>query len=117
VLVEQVSKRQSLRENGMHWQTLERVLEHYAPPGCRTKAARSRPRLGKFMPRIRQIVEDACDVPRNQRHNPKRIFERIRDKGHDCATGSNSKSQPAQLPQHDPDFGFFRVIFAGPLEA
>jgi lambda repressor-like predicted transcriptional regulator len=33
VLVEGVSKRQVLAETGMHWQTLEKILTHPAPPG------------------------------------------------------------------------------------
>ena len=32
VLVEKVSKRQILRETGMHWTTLEKILEHSQPP-------------------------------------------------------------------------------------
>ena len=33
VLKQGVSKRQILRETGMHWQTLEKILEHSSPPG------------------------------------------------------------------------------------
>ena len=33
VLVEGVSKREVLREAGIHWTTLEKVLTHSAPPG------------------------------------------------------------------------------------
>ena len=33
VLIEGVSKRQILRETGMHWQTLEKILGHSVPPG------------------------------------------------------------------------------------
>ena len=40
VLVEGVSKRQILRETGMHWRTLEKMLDHSKPPGYR----RSKPR-------------------------------------------------------------------------
>ena len=35
VLVEGVSKRQILRETGMHWKTLEKILRHSHPPGYR----------------------------------------------------------------------------------
>ena len=40
VLVENVSKRQILRETGMHWRTLEKVLANPDPPGYRAKAPR-----------------------------------------------------------------------------
>ena len=35
VLVEGVSKRQILRETGMHWRTLEKILAYSEPPGYR----------------------------------------------------------------------------------
>jgi hypothetical protein len=35
VLVEGVSRRQVLRETGMHWRTLRKILEHSEPPGYR----------------------------------------------------------------------------------
>ena len=38
VLVENVSKRQILRETGMHWRTLEKVLANPEPPGYRARA-------------------------------------------------------------------------------
>lgn len=39
VLVEGVSRRRILREMGMHWLTLERILEHSEPPGYRPQQA------------------------------------------------------------------------------
>ena len=33
VLVEGVSKRQILRETGIHWEMLEKILRHSGPPG------------------------------------------------------------------------------------
>jgi lambda repressor-like predicted transcriptional regulator len=33
VLVDGVSKRQILRETGMHWTTLEKILSHSQPTG------------------------------------------------------------------------------------
>lgn len=39
VLREGVNKRQILRETGMHWTTLEKILQHSSPPEYqRTKA-------------------------------------------------------------------------------
>jgi hypothetical protein len=43
LLVDGISKRQILRETGMHWQTLEKILTHSQPPGYRrTKPHRSK---------------------------------------------------------------------------
>src|SRR5262245_21435442 len=78
VLVEGVSKRQVLRETGIHWRTLEKVLAHPEPPGYRTKVPRPRPKLGPFLDRIARILEEDQGCPRKQRHTAKRIFERIR---------------------------------------
>ena len=77
VLVEGVSKREILRETGLHWQTLEKILEHSSPPGYRLQEPRERPKLGPFLPRIHQILKDDREMPRKQRHTAKRIFERL----------------------------------------
>ena len=82
VLVDGVSKRQVLRETGMHWTTLEKVLSHSEPPGYRLRKPRRRPKLGAFLPRIRQILEGDKAIPRKQRHTAKRIFERLKDEGY-----------------------------------
>jgi hypothetical protein len=37
VLVDGVGKRQTLRETGMHWKTLEKILRHSQPPGFQAK--------------------------------------------------------------------------------
>ena len=41
VLVNGVSKRQILRETGMHWTTLEKILQHSQPPGYRADTPRA----------------------------------------------------------------------------
>jgi len=82
VLVEGVSKRQILRETGMHWRTLEKVLANPEPPGYRIKVPRPRPKLGPFLVRIARILEEDKGCPRKQRHTAKRIFERIRAEGY-----------------------------------
>ncbi len=82
VLVEHVSQRQILRETGMHWKTLRKILSHSSPPGYRPTGARPRPKVGPFVERIRAILREDRDVPRKQRHTARRIFERIRDEGY-----------------------------------
>ena len=49
VLVEEVSKRQVLRETGLHWQTLKKVLHHSEPPGYRQAAPREKKKLGPYL--------------------------------------------------------------------
>ena len=79
VLVEGVSKRQILRETGMHHRTLEKILSYSSPPGYRQEGARPKPKIGPFVARIEQILEEDRRVHRKQRHTAKRIFERLRD--------------------------------------
>jgi len=48
VLVEGTSRRQIQRETGMHWRTLQKILQHSQPPGYRQAAQRPKPKLGDF---------------------------------------------------------------------
>jgi transposase len=83
VLVENVSKRQILRETGMHWRTLEKILANSEPPAYRAPAPRARPKLGPYLDRIAQILEQDKGCPRKQRHTAKRIFDRIAAEGYE----------------------------------
>lgn len=82
VLREGVSKRQILRETGMHWTTLEKILQHSEPPGYRLLQLRDKPKLGPFVDRVREILRQDKQVPKKQRHTAKRIFERLREEGY-----------------------------------
>ena len=82
VLVEGVSKRQILRETGLHWRTLEKILGHSAPPGYRQGRPRPKGKIGPFVERIGQILEDDRQMPKKQRHTARRIFGRLRAEGY-----------------------------------
>jgi transposase len=82
VLREGISKRQILRETGMHWQTLEKILIHSAPPGYRRTKTRPKPKIGPYLERIKQILDADREVPKKQRHKAVRIFERLREEGY-----------------------------------
>jgi len=92
VLREGVSKRQILRETGIHWQTLEKMLTHSEPPGYRLKEARKQPKIGPYLDRIHQILREDRDSPKKQRHTAKRIFERLREEGY---TGGLTQAKEA----------------------
>lgn len=79
VLVEKDSKRSVCLEFGIGWRTLEKILAHPAPPGYRRQAPRGKPKLGRFLPVIEEILEADKTAPAKQRHTAKRIFERLRD--------------------------------------
>ena len=78
VLVEEVSKRQVLRETGLHWQTLKKVLHHSEPPGYRQAAPREKKKLGPYLGRIEQILKEDKALPKKQEiafHPPSRILQ------------------------------------------
>lgn len=77
-----VSKRQILRETGMHWTTLDRILDHSQPPGYRLQRLRGKPKLGPYVDRIREILVADRAAPKKQRHTAKRIYERLRQEGY-----------------------------------
>jgi transposase len=82
VLQEGVSKRQILRETGMHWTTLEKILAQSQPPGYRMQKLRQKPKLGPHVSFIRQIIAQDKQVPKKQHHTAKRIFERLQAEGY-----------------------------------
>ncbi len=77
VLVEGLSKRQVMEEEGIHWETLQKILSHSQPPGYRIGQERPQPKIGPFLGRIKQILEDDKHTHKKQRHTAKRIFERL----------------------------------------
>ena len=83
VLQEGVSKRQILRETGMHWLTLDKILTHSRPPGYRMEELRGRPKLGRYVDRVRDILQSDTKVPKKQRHTAKRIHERLQTEGYE----------------------------------
>jgi hypothetical protein len=76
------SKREVLRREGIHWETLKRILEHSEPPGYRMKQARPKPKIGPYLERIARIMEQDKALPKKQRHTAKRIYERIGEMGY-----------------------------------
>jgi len=81
VINEGVSKRQILRETGMHWTTLERILSCSSPPGYRRVVPYPHPRIGAYLARIEEILERDKEMPKKQRHTAKRMWERLREEG------------------------------------
>ena len=79
VLNEEASKREILREKGMHWKTLQKILSYSEPPGYRMRVERPKPKIGPFLQRISEILEGDKEVPKKQRHTAKRIYERIKE--------------------------------------
>ena len=67
VLRGEASKREILRREGIHWETLKKILAHSEPPGYQVKQARPKPKIGPYL---------------EQRHTAKRIYHRIKEMGY-----------------------------------
>ena len=82
VLRGESSKREILRREGVHWETLKKILKHPEPPGYRMKRSRPKPKIGAYLEQIAQIIESDESLPKKQRHTAKRICERIKESGY-----------------------------------
>ena len=126
VLSQGVSKRQILRDTGMHWQTLEKILQHSSPPGYqRTKPVR-KPKIGPWLGRIAQMLQED---QAKQYHSAKRILERLQAEGFtggytivkDAVRQIKKRNKEVFMPlSHRPgeaqvDFGHALVKMAGIL--
>jgi transposase len=86
VLADEASKRAICREYKIHWDTLQRMLQHAEPPAYRQQEPRKKPKIGAFVPIIHEILKRDQQVHRKQRHTAKRIFERLQAE-HEYAGG------------------------------
>lgn len=78
VLVDGHSKRSACRKFGLHWRTVQKILDHAEPPGYRRRSRRPR-KIDRFVPVIHEMLESDRKAPRKQRHTARRIFDRLRD--------------------------------------
>ncbi len=129
VLREGVSKRQILRETGMHWGTLKKILRHPSPPGYRRNQSVKRPKIDLYRNRIAEILQSDKQVHLKQRHTAKRIWERLQEEGFaggytivkDAVRELRRTSQEVYMPlTHPPgeaqvDFGHALVKMNGVL--
>ena len=76
VLRDKQSKRSVMREEGLHWETLEKMLAYSRPPGYRCKKRRAR-KIDPYVGWIEQVLKGDRNVAKKQRHTAKRIYERL----------------------------------------
>ena len=75
VLMDGRSKRSVMLEEGLHWETLQKMLAHSRPPGYRRRKKRGR-KIDGHLEWIRGVLERDREIPRKQRHTAQRIFDR-----------------------------------------
>ena len=82
VLRDKQSKRSVMREEGLHWETLEKMLAYSQPPGYRRKKRRGR-KIDPYVGWIEEVLKADRNVPRKQRHTAKRLYQRLaQEKGY-----------------------------------
>jgi transposase len=81
VLVEEISKRAACRRFGIHWDTLERILNNSAPPGYVRTQAREKSVIAPWLGRLGELLEANRDLPRKQRYTVKRMWQVLCEEG------------------------------------
>lgn len=79
VLVDKHSKRSACKRFGIHWKTLEKMLDHPAPPGYRKRGEPRAKKIDKVLPVLHAMLEADRRAPSKQRHTARRLYERLRD--------------------------------------
>ncbi|RPI59225.1 MAG: IS21 family transposase, partial [Planctomycetaceae bacterium] len=128
VLTGELSKRQACQKFKLHWDTLQKILQHVEPLGYRKRKEREKPILGPFVTLIHEILEADKKAPPKQRHTAKRILERLRDEHGYCGGRTvvqeevrrwRQRSAEVFMPlAHPPgeaqvDFGSATVVYRG----
>jgi transposase len=81
VLVDGLSKRQACLQFNIHFNTLQKILDHPAPTGYQRVAKLGRPVIGPWLDRLRELLEDNRQLPRKQRYTVKRMWDVLKDEG------------------------------------
>lgn len=64
ILRGETSKRETVRREGIHWEVLKKIIEHSEPPGYRIENPRPKPKIGHYLARIEQIIDDSLTIHR-----------------------------------------------------
>ena len=131
VLVKGASKRSILRDYGIHFETLQKILSHSEPPGYRQRTPRKKRKIGPYLALIEEILTQDLQAPRKQRHTAKRLYDRLRteygfDGGYtsvkEAVRSFRQRSKEVFMPLgHRPgeaqvDFGFAKIDWNGKRE-
>jgi transposase len=77
VLVEKQSKRSVMLEEGLHWETLQKMLSHPQPPDYERNVNPER-KIDPHRKWIHAVLDADREIPRKQRHTAKRLFDRLK---------------------------------------
>lgn len=77
VLVDKQSKRSVMSEEGLHWESLQKMLAHSEPPGYQPRVTSER-KIDPHRRWIGDLIEADRSLIKKQRHTAARIFERLK---------------------------------------
>jgi transposase len=124
----ELSMRQASAEYRLNFRTVQKIVANPEPPPFRLAKPRGKPKLGRFLGVIEQILEADRLAPAKQRHSARRIYERLRDEHgyqgcasivRDAVHAAKARQAEAFVPLlHPPghaqcDFGRAEVVVAG----
>jgi transposase len=113
---------------GIHDDTLKKMLAHSEPPGFQLSKPRPQRVIGPFLPIIEEILRADQNAPVKQRHDGRRILERLREEHDDLGSETTfyralsaiqKSSRSIYVPlKHPPgeaqfDFGFAEAKIGG----
>ncbi|SPD74126.1 PAS modulated sigma54 specific transcriptional regulator, Fis family (modular protein) [uncultured Desulfobacterium sp.] len=78
----ETSKREILRREGIHWETLRKILKYPEPPGYRMTRARPKPKIGPYLEQISRIIENDKPLPAGQRNSAMGIYHILKEMGY-----------------------------------
>src|SRR5207342_1770545 len=78
VQIEGLSKRAAARRFGIDPRTVDKMMEFSVPPGYRRSKPPAKPKLGRFIAVIDNILADDKCRPKKQQHTAKRTARRAR---------------------------------------
>ena len=81
VLVDGISKRAACKRFGIHWDTLQRILQHSAPPGYVRKQATAKAVIAPWLGRLKELIQANTDLPIKQRYTVKRMWDVLHGEG------------------------------------
>jgi transposase len=128
ILAEGDGKRQICREYGIHFKTLQKILEHAEPPGYRLTKPREKRKIGPYISFIEETLAADQKAPRKQRHTARRLYDRlVKEHGYDggyttvkeIVRAYRQKTQEVYIPLSHPrgwaqvDFGHAEIELAG----
>jgi len=109
--LEGMSIRAIARRYGHGREVIRRAIANPCPPGYTLRQARSKPRLGTYLARIDELMDESDRLPRKQRYTAKRVFQIIQDEGYQGSESTVRRYVGQQRQRRRPAQAFLPLTF------